>query len=145
MKPIWAILSTTLCTATLAAGLIAGFYFMAGLERQPASELTAAPEPRPPVGRDIEHSALSTAATPSVEPFRPSLEAPSAAAANRYAVTADGDRHAPPPERWTPIKFEHEVPNALVGWLKEILGTDYPIVYTEAHCCPVNTRTDSIG
>ena len=78
MKPIWAILSTTLCTATLAAGLIAGFYFMAGLERQPASELTAAPEPRPPVGRDIEHSALSTAATPSAEPFRPSPEAPSA-------------------------------------------------------------------
>ena len=34
------------------------------------------------------------------------------------------------PERWTPIKFEHEVPNALVGRVKEILGSDYPIVYT---------------
>ena len=86
---------------------------MAGLERQPASELTAAPEPRPTAGRDIEHSTLDKPASSA-------------------QVTIDSDRHAPPPERWTPIEFDHEVPNALVGRLKEILGTDYPIVYTEA-------------
>ena len=113
MKPIWAILSATLCTTILAAGLTAGFYFIAGLERQPASELTAAPEPGPPVGRDIEHSTRDRAASSA-------------------QVTIDGNRNAPPPERWTTMKFEHEVPNAFVGWFKQILGTDYPIVYTEA-------------
>jgi len=39
------------------------------------------------------------------------------------------DRHAPPPERWVSIKFEHEVPNALVGWFKQILGTDYSVIH----------------
>jgi len=41
------------------------------------------------------------------------------------------ERQAPPPERWTPIKFEHEVPNALVGWFKQIFGTDYSIIYNK--------------
>jgi hypothetical protein len=41
------------------------------------------------------------------------------------------DHRAPAPQRWTPIKFEHEVPNALVGWFKKILGTDYSIIYNK--------------
>jgi hypothetical protein len=40
-------------------------------------------------------------------------------------------RHAPPHERWIPIKFAHDVPNALVGWFKQILGTDYSVIYNK--------------
>lgn len=47
------------------------------------------------------------------------------------SVAWSGERHAPPQDRWIPIPLQHPdyIPPWLVGWFKEILDTDWPVIY----------------